>query len=123
MPAEPSSPPSSASKALAWVLLAVALVGGYLLVRRPAEPPPRPEPGDLLLSETLPLAPVSRRIRIRMPCTVRVDVGLPPGVAVTARLGPPLPSVKPAEGATEAPDQPIPEGATWTIVLQARNCH
>ena len=102
--------PTTARRAAPWLLLGAALVGGYFLVRRPDAPPPRPAPGDVLLALDAPVAPLSRRIRVKMPCTVRVQVDLPAGVAAEVSLGPPQPQEKSPE------DAPDPDAARrWKV--------
>jgi len=107
--------PPSARRAVAWLFLAAAIVVGFFLVRRPDAPPPRPEPGDVLLSEEVPLSPLSRRVRVKMPCTLRVEVGVPPGATAAASLGVPQPREKSPE------DSPDPETARrWTAEAGAK---
>jgi hypothetical protein len=108
----PAPPPRSTplARLAPWALLLAAIVAGWLLVRRPADATPRPEPGDVLLSEDLPAAPVSRRLRVKMPCTLRVEVGLPAGSRAAVAIGPPQPVER------SAADEPDPDAAKrWTV--------
>lgn len=112
-----SEPPQSATGPhgggiLAAAILVAAIGGGLALARRSDAPPQRPEPGNLLLSESFPFAAVSRRIRVKEPCTVEVSLDVPAGSAVKVALGPPVP---PETSPEDAPDP----GTSWTWTANA----
>jgi hypothetical protein len=97
----------SSVSAIAGLVLGVLAVGtGWLLWRRPAEPPPRSAPGAVVLEASLDLThgAVDRRLLAPGPSIFDIEVTAPDDVRVT--FGPPAPSTREAEGG------PAPETAT-----------
>lgn len=102
----PAARLSSGSAIAGLVLGALAVAAGWLLWRRPTEPPPRPAPGAVVLEAALDLThgAVDRRLLAPGPSIFDIEVTAPGDVRVT--FGPPAPSTREAEGG------PAPETAT-----------
>jgi hypothetical protein len=120
-PSEAAPAPARASRvAVVALLLCVAGVLGVFAARMRA-PSPRPQPGNVLLDETLDLAKggpagVSRRVRVKDPAVLDVAVDPWWGAGpLEFSFGPPQPA-KPVESgpASDLPDPESPLTVTWT---------
>ena len=106
------APRGPAAAIAAAALLLVAIVGGYALYGRPATPTPRPVSGDALLDEAVSVGPagISRRFRVKVPCTVEFRIDPETGSSANVSFGVPQPvEVSPAD---------VPAAATavaWTV--------
>lgn len=82
----------------------------------PRRPAPRPQPGDVLLHETFDLAKagpegVSRRVVLKRPAVVEVDLAAGELGPVALSFGPPRPV---EAGPTDLPDPDSAATTTWT---------
>ena len=114
-PATPAAPRASTTGIVVLLLVAAGALGWF--AAKPRRPAPRPEPGNVLLDETLDLAAggeggVSRRLRLKNPAVL--DVAVDPwwgGTPLEFSLGPPQ---APEEAPGDLPDPASPATMRWT---------